>query len=144
MSNIDDTNLGDTNGLGGERSDLGADANPFEQGTGDPVGAGTVETPNVDGGRPDGAPEDDATSDEPAPRDPEDAATESKQTVVNDAVAGETVEGRPEGDEPGLIEPVEGVGDDEENRAEFDATDGLAEDAPDQIQSDPDGDIANR
>ncbi|WP_403020995.1 hypothetical protein [Salinibacterium sp. GXW1014] len=144
MSNIDDTNLGGTDGLGGQPSDLGADANSFEQGTGDPVGAGTVETPNVDGGRPDGAPDEDATSDDPAPRDPVDAAAESKQTVVNDAVAGEPVEGAPEGDDPGIIEPVEGVGDDEENRAEFDATDGLAEDAPDQIQTDPDGDVANR
>ncbi|MCU1545935.1 MAG: hypothetical protein JWP30_1035 [Homoserinimonas sp.] len=67
---------------------LGADANPFEQGQGDPTGAGAVETPNVDGGRPEGDP---AHPTDFGVSDPVDAAMASKQTVVNDAVAGETV-----------------------------------------------------
>jgi hypothetical protein len=74
-----------------------ADANPFERGTGDPVGAGTVETPNVDGGRPDGDPEAliagnrVGMASDMERGDPVQAAKESKETVTNDAVAGETV-----------------------------------------------------
>lgn len=145
MTTHDDTNLGGTDGLGGEPSDLGADANPLEQGAGDAVGAGHVETPNVDGGRPDGTPEgEDATSETPPTRDPIDAARESKETVVNDAVAGEPVEGEPEDGGPGLIEPVEGISDDEENRTEFDATDGAAAPVADQLDMDPDGSFSSR
>lgn len=93
-----------------------ADSNPFEQGTGDPTGAGTVETPNVDGGRPDGDPEAVADSGRQGTLpggDPVEAARESKETVTNDAVAGETVlEGAgdgnygPTGGSPREAEPI--------------------------------------
>ena len=74
---------------GNDSTDRPADSNPFEQGTGDPTGAGTVETPNVDGGRPDGDPG--AAASHLQGGDPLEAARESKETVTNDAVAGETV-----------------------------------------------------
>jgi hypothetical protein len=94
--------------MNGDSTGRPADSNPFEQGTGDPTGAGTVETPNVDRDRlPDG--------------DPIEAARESKETVTNDAVAGETVldgvgDGNygPTGGSPREAEPVIG-GADEEN-----------------------------
>ena len=96
---------------GNDSTDRPADSNPFEQGTGDPTGAGTVETPNVDGGRPDGAPG--ATSAPLQGGDPLEAARESKETVTNDAVAGETVlEGAgdgnygPTGGSPREAEPI--------------------------------------
>lgn len=128
MNTHDDTISGGAGELGGEPSDLGADANPFEQGTGDPTGAGTVETPNVDGGRPDGDP-----------------AAESKQTVTNDAVAGEPVEGGVKDHRgPGKIEPIGGVSDDEENQVNFTAVDGEADTVADQAEPDPDGGIARR
>lgn len=104
---------------GAGTSDLGADGNPFEQGTGDPVGAGTVETPNVDGGRPDAQPEAliegnrVTTAADMQGSDPVDAARQSKETVTNDAVAGETVldgagDGNygPTGGSPREAEPV--------------------------------------
>jgi hypothetical protein len=99
-----------------------ADSNPFEQGTGDPVGSGTVETPNVDGGRPDGDPEAVADSDRDRLQDgdPLEAARESKETVTNDAVAGETVldgagDGNygPTGGSPREAEPIQGDPDEE-------------------------------
>jgi hypothetical protein len=101
-------------------TNLPADANPFEQGTGDPTGAGTVETPNVDGGRPDGDPG--ATAPDLDGGDPVEAARESKETVTNDAVAGETVlEGAgdgnygPTGGSPREAEPIGDNELDEEN-----------------------------
>src|SRR5690554_577190 len=121
MNNSTD-DAGKLNGTG--RTDRGADSNPFEQGTGDPTGAGTVETPNVDGGRPDGDPESmvDSDRDRLTGGDPVEAAQESKETVTNDAVAGETVlEGAgdgnygPTGGSPREAEPIQGVDDDEEN-----------------------------
>lgn len=97
------------------------DSNPFEQGTGDPTGAGTVETPNVDGGRPDGDPAARAEGDL-AGGDPVQAARESKETVTTDAVAGETVlEGAgdgnygPTGGSPREAEPIGGNELDDEN-----------------------------
>src|SRR5690606_5181741 len=112
-----DTSADDRN-----EADRPADSNPFEQGTGDPVGAGTVETPNVDGGRPDGDP--DAVAEGDRDRldggDPVEAARESKETVTNDAVAGETVldgagDGNygPTGGSPREAEPIEGDADEE-------------------------------
>lgn len=96
---------------GNDSTDRPADSNPFEQGTGDPTGAGTVETPNVDGGRPDGDPG--ATASHLQGGDPLEAARESKETVTNDAVAGETVlEGAgdgnygPTGGSPKEAEPI--------------------------------------
>lgn len=38
-------------------ADIRTDANPYEHGPGDPSGASTSPSPNVDGGRPDGNPE---------------------------------------------------------------------------------------
>jgi hypothetical protein len=80
-------------GTSGDASmDLGSDANPFEQGAGDPTGAGTIETPNVDGGRPDGDPEAlvdgnrVGTAEDMQGGDPAAAARQSKETVTNDAV----------------------------------------------------------
>lgn len=106
----DDTNGSDTG------SGRPADSNPFEQGTEDPTGVGTVETPGVDGGRPDGDPEaasDSDREDRLGGGDPVKAARESKQTVTNDAVAGETVfEGAgdgnygPTGGSPREAEPI--------------------------------------
>jgi len=93
---------------GSDQSGRPADSNPFEQGTGDPTGAGTVETPNVDGGRPDGDPGAVADSDRADALDggdPVEAARESKETVTNDAVAGETVL---EGDGDGNYGPTGG------------------------------------
>lgn len=112
-----DTSADDRN-----QADRPADSNPFEQGTGDPVGAGTVETPNVDGGRPDGDPDAVAESDRDRldGGDPVEAARESKETVTNDAVAGETVldgagDGNygPTGGSPREAEPIEGDADEE-------------------------------
>ena len=114
----------DTSADNRNETDRPADSNPFEQGTGDPVGAGRVETPNVDGGRPDGEP--DALADTDRERlqdgDPLEAAHESKETVTNDAVAGETVldgagDGNygPTGGSPREAEPIQGETDDEEN-----------------------------
>ncbi len=115
----------DTSTDGNGTSGLPADSNPFEQGTGDPTGAGTVETPNVDGGRPDGDPgavADADRADQLTGGDPVEAARESKETVTNDAVAGETVlEGAgdgnygPTGGSPREAEPVGGIEQDEEN-----------------------------
>lgn len=97
-----------------------ADSYPFEQGTGDPAGAGTMETPNVDGGRPDGDPG--AAASDLEGGDPVEAARESKETVTNDAVAGETVldgtgDGNygPTGGSPREAEPIGGNELDDEN-----------------------------
>lgn len=128
MSDLRDSQPNDNaHGEEGGVHDLGSDSNPFEQGTGNPTGAGTVETPNVDGGRPDGEPAAVAASDRAETRDlragdPEEAARESKETVTNDAVAGETVldgagDGNygPTGGAPRESEPVGGNELDDDN-----------------------------
>ncbi|MCW4386255.1 hypothetical protein OH146_10775 [Salinibacterium sp. SYSU T00001] len=140
-----DANIDSTGNVGGEPSDLGADANPFEQGTGDPTGAGTVETPNVDGGRQEGSPDEvEPAASDPQPNDPIDAARESKETVTNDAVAGETVEGSPAGEEgPGLIEPNAGFSDDE-NQVDFEAVEGAGDTVATEGEPDPDGGLSRR
>jgi hypothetical protein len=75
-----------------------------------------------------------------ADADPRD---ESKQTVANDAVAGEPVEGGVKDHRgPGKIEPIGGISDDEENRADFTAVDGEADTVADQAEASPDGGIA--
>lgn len=107
---------------GNDSTDRPADSNPFEQGTADPTGAGTVETPNVDGGRPDGDPG--ATSAPLQGGDPLEAARESKETVTNDAVAGETVlEGAGDGNygpTDGSPREAEPIGDNEMDDEDID------------------------
>ncbi|PWB96616.1 hypothetical protein [Homoserinimonas hongtaonis] len=138
MNNRDDVNSG-----GKARSDAAADspddALPFEQGLDDPAGAGTVETPNVDGGRANGAAGERPSDDDGYPADPLVAAEEKMQTVTNDAVAGEPVEGTVEDEVgPGIIQPIEGHLDEDEYGVDFAAVDGEPDTVAESAEADAD------